>query len=58
VADRLLGEPAEVMSEGGRLRGLQIGGVGPERGGVPGGLVRRGGRERGDVGVQAEQLVP
>jgi hypothetical protein len=46
------------MPEGGRLRGLQIGGVGPQRGGVPGGLVRRGDRERGDIGVQAEQFVP
>ena len=54
VADRLLGETTEVMPERGRLRRLQVRGVGPERGGVPGFLVRGGGSERGDIGVQAE----
>ena len=54
----LLGEATQVVAERGRLRGLQVRGVGPERGRLPGGLVRDRAGERGHVGVQAGQPVP
>src|SRR6185437_13632702 len=58
VPHRLLGEPAQVMTEGGRLRGLEVGAVGPHRRGVLAGQAgRRPGEDR-DVGVQAEEPVP
>ncbi len=58
VAHGLLSEAAQVVAERGRLGGLQVSRVGPERAGLPGGLVRDRTGEGGHVGVQAEQPVP
>jgi hypothetical protein len=58
VPQGLFGEPSQVMTERGRLGRLQVGLVGPQRGRVPCGLAGDLIGEGGDVGVQAEQLVP
>lgn len=58
VPDRLVGKAAQVVPERRWLRGLQVGAVRPQRGGVLGGPAARLGGEPRDVGVQPEQALP
>ena len=58
VPHRLLGEPAQIVTEGRRLRRLEVRAVGPYRRRVLAGQAGRRPREGRDVGVQAKEPVP